>query len=285
MKLLAISDIHLGSALNQKALESLDAHPEDWLILAGDTGETVDHLKLALEILVPKFAQIIWVPGNHDLWSIDPADRPLRGEDKYRRLVEVCRQFGVLTPEDPYAEWPVNAEDGSKILIAPLFLLYDYSFKPSSVAEEEVLEWADAFGGRASDEELLDAIPHRSRKEWCSQRVQLAEAKLQAATDAGHKLVLINHWPLREDLLTARKIGGFSLWCGTRETEDWHTRFNAEAVVYGHLHLNGTQTRDGVRFEEVSLGYPSEWDNELGVGAYIRQILPPPAAEQSVEAA
>ena len=59
MKLLAISDIHLGSALNQKALQSLDAHPEDWLILAGDTGETVDHLKLALEILVPKFAQII----------------------------------------------------------------------------------------------------------------------------------------------------------------------------------------------------------------------------------
>ena len=285
MKLLAISDVHLGSALNQKALEAMDFHPEDWLILAGDTGETVEHLKLALEILVPKFAQVIWVPGNHDLWSIDPADRPLRGEDKYRRLVEVCRQFGVLTPEDPYAEWPGQSEDGSSILIAPLFLLYDYSFKPSSVAEEEVLEWADAFGGRASDEELLDAIPHRSRKEWCSQRVQLAEAKLQAAADAGHKLVLINHWPLREDLLTARKIGGFSLWCGTRETEDWHTRFNAEAVVYGHLHLNGTQIRDGIRFEEVSLGYPSEWDNELGVDAYIRQILPPPAAEQAVEAA
>lgn len=284
MRLFAISDLHLGSVLNQKALEKLESRPEDWLILAGDIGETVDHLKLALEILVPKFKQLVWVPGNHDLWTIDPVERPLRGEDKYRRLVEICRQYGVLTPEDPYAEWPgeLDGEAGSsgKVLIAPLFLLYDYSFRPSSVAQEEVLEWADAFGGRASDEELLDAIPHRSREEWCTQRVQLAEAKLEAAAAQGHRLVLINHWPLREDLLTARKIGGFSAWCGTTQTEDWHTRFNAEAVVYGHLHLSGTQIRDGVRFEEVSLGYPSEWDSAVGVDAYMRQILPAPEVQQ-----
>ena len=164
MRLFAISDLHLGSALNQKALEKLESRPEDWLILAGDIGETVDHLKLALEMLVPKFKQLVWVPGNHDLWTIDPVDRPLRGEDKYRRLVEICRHYGVLTPEDPYAEWPgeLEGEAGSsgKVLIAPLFLLYDYSFRPSSVDQEEILEWADAFGGRASDEELA-SMPSR----------------------------------------------------------------------------------------------------------------------------
>ena len=50
----------------------------------------------------------------------------------------------------------------------------------------------------------------------------------------------------------------------------------ALAVVYGHLHLRGTHLRDGVRFEEVSLGYPRDWNRDLGVGAYLRQILPPP---------
>ncbi len=48
----------------------------------------------------------------------------------------------------------------------------------------------------------------------------------------------------------------FAQWCGTERTADWHTRFNAKAVVYGHLHIPRTTWEDGVRFEEVSLGYP-----------------------------
>ena len=41
----------------------------------------------------------------------------------------------------------------------------------------------------------------------------------------------------------------------------WHIRFRAELVVYGHLHIPRTTHYDGVRFEEVSLGYPREWSN------------------------
>ena len=45
----------------------------------------------------------------------------------------------------------------------------------------------------------------------------------------------------------------------TTRTADWHTRFRAEVAVYGHLHIPRTTHYDGVRFEEVSLGYPREW--------------------------
>jgi hypothetical protein len=31
---------------------------------------------------------------------------------------------------------------------------------------------------------------------------------------------------------------------------------------------------DGIRFEEVSLGYPRQWQPALGLAAYLRQILP-----------
>ena len=280
MKLFALSDLHLGSAINLRALENLEPQSEDWLILAGDVGETQEHLRAGLKIVTEKFAQVIWVPGNHDLWSIDPSDRPLRGEYKYQRLVEICREFGVLTPEDPYPVWPGGAEKGQPpVVIAPLFLLYDYSYRPDDVADADAVEWAGADGVRCGDEDLLDSVPHRSRKDWCSLRVQLAEQRLAAATANGERVILVNHWPLREDLLTARKIGSFSLWCGTKKTEDWHKRFNVEAVIYGHLHLPGTQFRDGVRFEEVSLGYPTEWDGALGVGARMRQILPVPVEQ------
>jgi hypothetical protein len=46
------------------------------------------------------------------------------------------------------------------------------------------------------------------------------------------------------------------------------------AVVSGHLHIRSTRHLDDVRFEEVSLGYPPQWNAARGVGAYLRQILP-----------
>jgi 3',5'-cyclic AMP phosphodiesterase CpdA len=280
MKLLAISDLHIGSSFNLAALKLLEAHTDDWLILAGDIGETVDHLKAALEVLVPRFRQVLWVPGNHDLWAIDPDFMPLRGEAKYWRLVEVCRSFDVLTPEDPYPLWPADSdtriEGAPEIVIAPLFLLYDHSFVPAGVTPQEAIAWASEDGVFCGDEELLDPAPHDSLQAWCAARIQLTERRLSDAAVDGRRLILINHFPLREDLIHLPHMPRLSVWCGTRATENWHKRYNAEAVVYGHLHLPATHLRDGVRFEEVSLGYPQDWERKFGIGSYLRQILPAP---------
>ena len=51
----------------------------------------------------------------------------------------------------------------------------------------------------------------------------------------------------------------FALWCGTEQTADWHVRYRATAVVYGHLHIPQVAWEDGGRFVEASLGYPREW--------------------------
>ena len=67
----------------------------------------------------------------------------------------------------------------------------------------------------------------------------------------------------------------FAMWCGTELTEDWHLRFPAAAAVYGHLHIPLTLEFDGVRFEEVSLGYPREWRRRGDAPPYpVRRILP-----------
>ncbi len=47
-------------------------------------------------------------------------------------------------------------------------------------------------------------------------------------------------------------------------------------VVYGHTHRRATDVLEGVRFEEVSLGYPRDWAQDAGMAAYLRQILPAP---------
>ena len=99
MKLWAISDLHLGHAVTRRALLELPPHRDDWLILAGDVGETEAQLRFALETLVPRFEKLVWVPGNHDLWSPEGDPGALRGDAKYRRLVTICRDYGALTPE------------------------------------------------------------------------------------------------------------------------------------------------------------------------------------------
>ena len=66
----------------------------------------------------------------------------------------------------------------------------------------------------------------------------------------------------------------FAIWCGTELTADWHTRFAATAVVYGHLHIPRTTYEDGVRFEEVSLGYPREWRRHGIRRGVLRDVLP-----------
>ncbi len=277
MKLYAISDLHLASRENREALQAISARPDDWLIVAGDVGESEKHLRFALDVLVPRFRRLVWVPGNHELWTSPNDDgSSLRGEAKYRRLVEVCRDRDVLTPEDPWERWPGTATDEPGFIIAPLFVLYDYSFRPTDIAAEDAVAWAAETGVMCSDEILLKPEPHPSIPAWSAERVRITEERLEAVAARGDRLVLVNHWPLREDLVELRRIPRFKIWCGTKATEDWHRRFGAAAVVHGHLHIKGTHFRDGVRFEEVSLGYPRDWRPERGVDNYLRQILPQP---------
>lgn len=275
MKLFAISDIHINHAKNREILEQIEPHLDDWVIVGGDVGETVDDLAFTLELFSERFEKVIWVPGNHELWT-PPSDKEhLRGMAKYHRLVELCQAYGVLTPEDPFVEWP---GEGPSAVIAPLFLLYDYSFRPDDVPAERALDWAAEAGLVCMDEYLLHPDPYPGRADLCAARCEEAERRL-LAIPADQPTVLVNHFPLRRDLAVLPAIPRFSIWCGTVRTEDWHVRFRAAAVVYGHLHIPATHHRDGVRFEEVSLGYPKQRRADRAPEGCLRQILPEPWGE------
>ncbi len=272
MQLLALSDLHVGYAINRDALARIAPRPHDWLILGGDLGETGDHLRHVFSVLGPRFRQLVWIPGNHELWTTREDEVLLGGEAKYQRLVALCREHGVLTPEDPYPIW---TGDGGPHRIAPLFLLYDYSMRPADIPREAAVRWAAETGVVASDEFRIEPAPHPDLPAWCAARLALTEARL-AAEHPELPTILINHWPLREDLIHLPRIPRYTLWCGTRATHDWHLRHRARVVVSGHLHTRRTDWIDGVRFEEVSLGYPRHWRQDLGIDLHLRTILPEP---------
>jgi 3',5'-cyclic AMP phosphodiesterase CpdA len=273
MRLLAMSDLHLSYAQNRHAISTIPAHPDDWLILAGDIGETREHLQHAIDVLRPRFKKLVWVPGNHELWTVPGSrDAHLRGEAKYRGLVELCRSRDVVTPEDAYPVLDIGSEE---VRLVPMFLLYDYSFRPAHVPGAAAVQWAEDSGVLCTDEHLLHSDPHRDVVAWCEDRCRATEARLERCRD-GLPTVLVNHWPLRQDLVWLPRMPRFSIWCGTERTTDWHKRFNAKVVVSGHLHIRSTTVRDGTRFEEVSVGYPRQWSGFTSMSACIRQILPKP---------
>tara|TARA_R110002012_G_scaffold41815_1_gene114295 strand:- start:227 stop:1084 length:858 start_codon:yes stop_codon:yes gene_type:complete len=273
IRLWAIADLHLAAEENRAALAEIPDHGADWLILAGDIAEREELFVDALALLGTRFGKLIWVPGNHDLWTDRrPGSAALRGDARYRHLVDLARQAGAVTPEDPYLRWP-GGPDADPVFIAPLFLLYDYSFRPDDVPLSELKNWVRQRHAVPVDELLLDPHPFEDRPAWCAARCAETEARL-AALPGGARTVLVNHWPLREDLIRIPRVPRFLPWCGTRATRDWHRRFRASEVVTGHLHTRRTDVIDGTRFHEVSLGYPRQWDQLRGIAAYLRDVTP-----------
>lgn len=281
MKLWAISDLHVGYRRNLLAIGELPPRPDDWLVLCGDIGDSLEQLELALRLLNEKFAQLIWVPGNHELWNV-PRKAGLKGVARYAALVETCRRHGVLTPEDPFPLWE---GDGGPHVLAPLFVLYDYSFRPDDVPVERAVAWARERDILCTDEALLHPEPYDHVGDWCRARVAESERRLAEALDGhDHPSVLIAHFPLRQEHAVLPRIPRFMVWCGTRATEDWHRRYRANVVVSGHLHIPCTRYVDGARFEEVSLGYPDQWaarEAQRGwrLEDHLRQILPTPSRD------
>ena len=282
-RLLAVSDLHVGYPENRAYADALSpGDPGDWLIVAGDVGEVFADVGFVLASLANRFAKVIWTPGNHELWTLPSDPVALRGAARYEALVKVCRRFGVLTPED---EFPVWAGPGGPVTVAPLFTLYDYSFHAGgTTAGDPVAAVLAAIDGAVSDdrksaalatarkagitpvdEGRLHADPYPSVAAWCRDRVAETERRL-AAVDG--PVVLASHWPLLSDPVRALRHQAYAPWCGTTATADWHTRHHVLACVYGHLHIPRTTRYDGVRFEEVSVGYPREWQR--------RGSAPPP---------
>jgi 3',5'-cyclic AMP phosphodiesterase CpdA len=270
-RLLAISDLHVGYPENRAYADALvPGDADDWLIVAGDVGEAFADVGFVLASLATRFAKVIWVPGNHELWT-HPADQvQLRGAARYEAMIAVCRRFGVLTPED---EFPVWDGPGGPVTVAPLFTLYDYSFRAdgepetgnSDAARTAAVAAAARDGIMPVDEGRLHADPYPSAAAWCRARVAATERRL-AAVDG--PTVLVSHWPLLREPTRALRHQAFAPWCGTTLTADWHARYRAVTAVYGHLHIPRTTHHDGVRFEEVSVGYPREWQR--------RDTAPPP---------
>lgn len=156
-RLLAISDVHVGNPENRDLIAELQPESDnDWLIVAGDVADLSSDIEWALQVLRDRFHTVIWVPGNHELWTPPNDPVTLRGQARYQHLVNLCRKLGVITPEDPYPVWHGPSGPAQ---IAPLFLLYDYTFRVDGThTKQQSLTYAHRTGIVCADEVLLEPV-------------------------------------------------------------------------------------------------------------------------------
>jgi hypothetical protein len=90
--------------------------------------------------------------------------------------------------------------EGIPSLLVPMFLPYDYSFRPDHVSEEQAVAWAAETDVVCTDEFLLHPDPYPSRSAWSAAPCKAIEQRLQGISLA-IPLILLNHFPLRQSLV------------------------------------------------------------------------------------
>jgi len=266
MRVFALSDVHADYSANMAWLQALSPthYTDDALILAGDVSDNLETLQTALGAVRAKFAQVFFVPGNHELWV-------RRGEctdslAKFWRVLELCAALGVRTSPGrigiagrdtsvwivPLFSWYVRPEEGRGSLFVP------------KAGEEPTLEmWADTYFTRWPTLEPGVTV--------ADMFLRMNEAHLQRQYDA--PVLSFSHFVPRTELIfgTAQERAAagtqmrdahpsfnFSRVAGCVGLETQIRRLGARLHVYGHQHRNRHRLLEDVLYISHCLGYPRE---------------------------
>lgn len=228
MRIFAVSDLHADFRENRAALESagLSGHREDVLIVAGDIADGEAVLRDTLEWLAGRFAEVFFVPGNHELW--------VRGEgrdsmEKFHAVLRLCDQVGVRTqPACVGRTW-----------IVPLFSWYHPDFDVRGEGVEAELEaWSDRYFCRwPADIGRVDQAFLRMNEPW------VREYDAPAIT--------FSHFVPRPDLMPSVHslyFKGLALVAGSMGIEEQIRRIRPRVHVFGHTHIPADTVIEGVRY-------------------------------------
>jgi predicted phosphodiesterase len=240
MRVFAVSDIHIDYDVNAKWIAGLSNadHQDDVLILAGDVTDTLHLLDWCLGVLAKRFKQVLFVPGNHDLWVI----RDGRDKSSFEKFDDVC----AVVESSGASMQPFFARGVS---ILPLLSWYDYSF--GEPTEELRSIWMDYRACRWP-------AGYRER-DVAAHFAALNEG--QRAPSSADKVITYSHFLPRIDLMPAvipRAARVLYPILGSAQLDRQVRALGASMHVYGHSHVNRQIRIDGVTYINNAFGYPNE---------------------------
>ena len=239
MRVFAVSDIHVDYEVNARWIQGLSKsdYRDDVLILAGDVSHELAALASCIGALVARFRQVLFVPGNHDVWVL--RDAPSKTSfDKFRDVAETVAASGASM--EPFVE--------GNLAIVPLLGWYDYSFGEPSDALREI--WMDYHACRWPQGVEAGAVAAR-----------FASLNDRIAPPVAAQVITFSHFLPRLDLIPAfvpRQHRVLDPVLGSVLLERQLRRFNSTIHVYGHSHINRSIRINGVMYVNNAFGYPAE---------------------------
>jgi len=238
VRVFAVSDIHIDYPENRRWLSSLsrDEYRQDVLILAGDVSDDPGLLAEAFEMTAGRFATVLFVPGNHDLW--------VRGNghgDSLARLAYI-RQ---LAAETGIVMEPVQFDS---LTIIPLFSWYDFSFgAPTPELRRAWLDFSACKWPAGFDETAIT-------RHFLAMNEPFLHLTNDTVITFSHFLPRIDLMPL---IIPPHKRGVYPV-LGTPRLEQQIRRLGAAIHIYGHSHINMRNFKDNTVYINNAFGYPHE---------------------------
>jgi predicted phosphodiesterase len=237
MRVFAISDLHVDYAENQSWVSNLSTSDfgRDILICAGDISHNLGALAATLTRLRKSFLEVLFVPGNHELWVGNKGR--YNSIEKFAQVLAIAKDCSVHTG-------PLHL---SAVSLVPLFAWYDYSFGMPSAelrsrwSDFHTCTWPDQFDQPRITDYFL-ALNHPN------------------LDGRPHPVISFSHFVPRGDLLPPlhSRPGLLRPVLGSESIDSQVRKLGSSVHVYGHYHVNGSKKRDDVTYINNALGYPHE---------------------------
>lgn len=238
-RVFALSDIHVDYQPNAQWVRglSLQDYRDDLLILAGDVTHKLAELAACLSAFTARFAKVLFVPGNHDVWVL--------GEAPERTSLQKFADVAAVVTDTGASMQPHRQ---GELLIAPLLGWYDYSFGAPS--EDLYQMWMDYRACRWPEGFEPDAVARH-----------FTALNDPTVADGAARVITFSHFLPRIDLIPSYVSGRHRLLdpvLGSARIEQQLRQLGSSIHVYGHSHINRRIRIDGVTYINNAFGYPGE---------------------------
>jgi len=238
LRVFAVSDIHLDYDENRRWLHGLSQYDYrgDILVLAGDVTDTPALLVEGFKALKRRFLEVMYVPGNHELWvHRNGARDSLEQFDIIRTL---ANDYGLLMGPARF----------DTLSIVPLFGWYDYSFgQPSRQILKGWLDYSACKWPVGFDEAKIT-------QHFVGMNGPFLNVRNQTVISFSHFLPRIDLMPafIPPDKRMLYPVLGSSL------LEQQIRQLGSDIHIYGHSHINVRAFKDGTSYINNAYGYPHE---------------------------
>lgn len=214
---------------------SLSDYQDDVLIVAGDVSDMPELLARTFKSLVRRFAKVLFVPGNHELWVRRCGHAS--SFSKFAFLKQLTADTGVSMA-------PCHV---GRVSIVPLFGWYDYSFgKPS---EDLLDQWMDF---RCC--EWLGFSNQEVTRFFTDMNVPRLKQNSQFIISFSHFLPRIDTMP--KSIPPKHRMIYPVL--GSTLLEEQVRQLGSHVHIYGHSHVNRQVEKDGMLYINSAFGRPAE---------------------------